>query len=74
MRIATLEEIGSIGDNATRFKALWLLRRLYPKAHITLFGCYVANALFAPSNIYDSFVNIEDSSAIREREREREGV
>ena len=38
MRIGCLEEIHAIGDNATRFKALAILRALYPNDTVIFYG------------------------------------
>ena len=60
MRIGFLEEIHAIGDNATRFKALALLRALYPKATIIFYGREQFARIFFHSNVFDRFINIDD--------------
>ena len=58
MRIGCLEEIHAIGDNATRFKALAILRALYPNDTVIFYGRKNVAKMFFHSNIFDEFVNI----------------
>ena len=61
MRIGCLEEIHAIGDNATRFKALAILRALYPNDTVIFYGRKNVAQMFFHSNVFDEFVNIEGS-------------
>lgn len=60
LRIGVLNEIYSIGDNATRCRALIALRSLYPKAKIYLFATPFAAKIFARSGLFDEFVEINE--------------
>lgn len=60
MRCACLQEVDSIGDNATRFKAMAILRALYPQAWLVFVGGFSAKTLFFNSGIFDEFIDIKD--------------
>lgn len=59
MKIGFLEEIDAIGDNATQFKALAILRALYPNDEIIFFGREGVARLFFHSKVFDRFINIK---------------
>ena len=59
MRIGFLEEMYAIGDNATRFKALAILRGLYPNDTIIFYGRKNFAKMFFHSNVFDEFVDID---------------
>lgn len=60
MRICVLNEIYSIGDNATRCRALIALRSLRPKAKIYLFATPFVAKIFARSMFFDEFVETNE--------------
>lgn len=59
LKIGFLEEIHAIGDNVTRFRALAILRSLYPSDEIIFFGRENFARLFFHSGVFDEFVNID---------------